>query len=293
MKHFKPITPSLRHLVQLDRSCLSKEKPIKQRSLLIGKKRNSGRNHQGVITVRRIGGGHKQLYRKIDFKKVATQPQNEYSVIRIEYDPNRTAFLALLQHLETHKLTYILAPEGTKIGDTLTFYHPDVTSSSLDFSIGSSIPLKYIPVGTQVHNVELKPKKGSQIIRAAGTSALIIQKEIQLVPNGPTYCQLRLPSGQLRAFLDTCMASIGTVSNSDHHKIVIGKAGRNRWLGNRPKVRGVAMNPVDHPHGGGEGKSSGGRPSVTYKGLPAKGKPTRSKSKSTRLILSKAKSLSS
>lgn len=227
----------------------------------------------------------------VNFQRTPQKKSETYKVLRLEYDPNRTSFVALVQEQTFKELHYILAPEGIEVNDIITYYHPKESHSSqeLNFSKGNCMPLKLIPTGTMVYNLELKPGKGSQIIRAAGTSALIIQKNFQFSPNGPTYCQLRLPSGQVRAFLDTCVASIGTVSNSNHHQVVLGKAGRNRWLGNRPTVRGVAMNPVDHPHGGGEGKSSGGRPSVTFKGLTAKGKPTRSKTKSNRLILSKAK----
>lgn len=290
MKYFNPITPSIRHLVQIDRSILSKKKDSRGKFLRLGLHKQSGRNHQGIITVRRRGGGHKKSYRIIDFKKQPTKGlQKETFVVQgIEYDPNRTSFIALIQSEYNNQFRYIISPEGLDKDDRITFYSEDVNSSDVTLNSGNSLPLSHIPVGTQIYDVELKPGKGSQLVRSAGTSAVVIQQSLYLNTNGPVYTQIRLPSNEMRLVLSSCHASAGSVSNVDHQNVVLGKAGRNRWLGKRPRVRGVAMNPVDHPHGGGEGKTSGGRPSVTPRGIPTRGKRTRSKAKSSRLILSKS-----
>ncbi len=241
-----------------------------EKSLVEGLPRASGRNCYGRITSRRRGGGNKRLYRIIDFKRDKFDvPAKVFSV---EYDPNRSARIALLHYADGEK-RYILAPVGISVGDMIT------AGDNADIKPGNALPLKKIPVGTLLHNIELHPGKGGQICRAAGTYAQLVAKEGK-------YALLRLPSGEVRNILATCLASVGQVGNVMHENISIGKAGRNRWLGNRPKVRGVAMNPVDHPLGGGEGKSSGGRHPVTPWGKPTKGYKTRNKKKpSSKLIV--------
>jgi len=267
LKTFRPITPSLRQLVQVDRSELWKGKPVKK--LTEGLTGSGGRNNTGRITARRMGGGHKQRYRLIDFKR---RRFNEPATVeRLEYDPNRTAFIALIKYADG-ELSYILAPQRLKAGDTV------VAGERVDVKPGNAMPLRSIPVGTIVHNVELKPGKGGQMARAAGTYA-------QLVGRDQGYAQLKLASGELRIVRAECMATIGAVSNPDNANVVIGKAGRSRWLGKRPSVRGVAMNPIDHPHGGGEGRTSGGRHPVTPWGKPTKGKKTRSNKRTDKFIL--------
>ena len=268
LKHFKPITPSQRQLVLVDRSELYKGKPVK--ALTEGKTKSGGRNNKGRITTRHRGGGHKQSYRLVDFKR------NKFGVAanveRIEYDPNRSAFIALLKY-EDGEQAYILAPQRLNVGDTV------IADEKVDIKPGNAMPMKNIPIGTIIHNVEMKPGKGGQIARAAGTY-------VQLVGKDSGYAQLKLRSGELRMVRAECLASIGAVSNPDHQNENIGKAGRNRWKGKRPTVRGVAMNPIDHPHGGGEGKTSGGRHPVTPWGQPTKGKRTRNKTKpSGKLII--------
>ncbi|WP_029459043.1 50S ribosomal protein L2 [Solidesulfovibrio alcoholivorans] len=241
-----------------------------EKSLVEGLPRASGRNCYGRITSRRRGGGNKRLYRIIDFKRDKFDvPAKVFSV---EYDPNRSARIALLHYADGEK-RYILAPVGISVGDTVT------SGDAADIKPGNALALKKIPVGTLLHNIELNPGKGGQICRAAGTYAQLVAKEGK-------YALLRLPSGEVRNILASCLATIGQVGNVMHENISIGKAGRNRWLGNRPKVRGVAMNPVDHPLGGGEGKSSGGRHPVTPWGKPTKGYKTRNKKKpSSKLIV--------
>jgi len=267
LKQFNPVTPSLRQLVQVDRSELWRGKPVK--SLTEGLTRSGGRNNTGRITARRMGGGHKRTYRLVDFKRRKfDQPA---TVERLEYDPNRTGFIALLRYPDGTQ-TYILAPQRLKAGDSV------VSGEKVDVKPGNAMPLKNIPVGTIVHNVELKPGRGGQLARAAGTY-------VQLVGRDSGYAQLKLSSGELRVVRGECMATIGAVSNPDQGNINLGKAGRNRWLGRRPAVRGVAMNPIDHPHGGGEGRTSGGRHPVTPWGKPTKGKKTRNNKKTDRLIL--------
>ncbi|ASG20983.1 MULTISPECIES: 50S ribosomal protein L2 [Nitrospirillum] len=272
LKTYRPITPSLRQLVLVDRSELYKGKPVKR--LTEGLSGTGGRNNTGRITARRMGGGHKRRYRLVDFKR------NKFdvpaTVERLEYDPNRTAFIALIRY-QDGDLAYILAPQRLKAGDVV------VAGEKVDVKPGNAMPLKNIPVGTIVHNVELRAGKGGQIARSAGTF-------LQLVGRDQGYAQLKLPSGELRMVRGECMATIGAVSNPDQSNTVIGKAGRNRWLGRRPSVRGVAMNPIDHPHGGGEGRTSGGRHPVTPWGKPTKGKKTRSNKKTDGLIIRRRRS---
>jgi large subunit ribosomal protein L2 len=246
---------------------ISSKKP--ERSLLGEAKRTGGRNTYGRITSRHRGGGHKRRYRIIDFRRI--QFGVPARVTALEYDPNRSARIALLAYADGSK-TYVLAAAGMQVGQTI------LSSAKADIKPGNSLPLKAIPVGTAVHNVELKPGKGGQIARAAGTSAQIMAKE-------NNYALLRLPSGELRQVLLTCRATIGAVGNAEHEQIAIGKAGRSRWLGKRPHVRGVAMNPIDHPHGGGEGRTSGGRHPVTPWGKPTKGAKTRHNKRTDRFIV--------
>ncbi len=257
LKKYKPTSPAQRGLVLVDRSGLYKGKPVK--SLTEGLTKSGGRNNHGRITVRFRGGGHKRSYRMIDFKR--SKADMSATVERLEYDPNRTAFIALIKY-EDGELSYILAPQRLAAGDMV------VSGNRVDVKPGNAMPLSNIPVGTIVHNVEMKPGKGGQIARSAGAY-------VQLVGRDQGYALLRLSSGEQRMVPGTCMATIGAVSNPDHSNITIAKAGRNRWLGKRPHVRGVVMNPVDHPHGGGEGRTSGGRHPVTPWGKPTKGKKTR------------------
>jgi len=267
LKTFKPTTPSQRQLVIVDRSGLWKGKP--EKSLTEGLRSQGGRNNLGRITVRFRGGGHKRRYRVIDFKR------NKFDVAatveRLEYDPNRTAFIALIKY-EDGELAYILAPQRLAVGDTV------IAGAKVDIKPGNALPLKNIPVGTVVHNVEMKIGKGGQMARSAGTY-------VQLVGKDQGYAQLRLSSGEVRVVRGECMATIGAVSNPDQQNINLGKAGRSRWLGRRPHNRGVTMNPVDHPHGGGEGRTSGGRHPVTPWGKPTKGKKTRNNKKTDSLIM--------
>ena len=267
LKHFNPTTPGRRSLILVDRSQLWKGEP--ERSLTEGLRKNGGRNNTGRITARRIGGGHKRRYRIVDFKR------RKFDVVgtieRLEYDPNRTAFIALVKY-EDGELAYILAPQRVGAGDKV------VSGEDVDIKPGNAMPLKNIPVGTIVHNVEMKPGKGGQMARSAGTY-------VQLIGKDHGYAQLRLNSGELRMVRGECMATIGAVSNADQQNIKLGKAGRKRWIGKRPSVRGVAMNPIDHPHGGGEGRTSGGRHPVTPWGKPTKGKRTRNNKKTDRLIM--------
>ena len=267
LKSFNPTTPGRRGLVLVDRSGLWKGKP--ERSLTEGLKSMGGRNNHGRITARRRGGGHKRRYRIIDFKRL--KYDMEATVERLEYDPNRTAFIALVKYSDGD-LSYILAPQRLRTGDKV------ISGKAVDIKPGNAMPMQSIPVGTIIHNIEMKVGKGGQIARSAGTYAQIIGKD-------QGYAQLRLSSGELRLVRAECMATIGAVSNPDQQNIKLGKAGRKRWLGKRPQVRGVAMNPIDHPHGGGEGRTSGGRHPVTPWGKPTKGKRTRSNKKTDRLIM--------
>ncbi len=268
LKKYKPDTPGQRGLVLVDRSQLWKGGPIK--SLTEGLRKKGGRNNQGHITARRIGGGHKRRYRSIDFKR--TKMDMFGTVERIEYDPNRTAFIALIKYSDG-ELSYIIAPQRLNVGDKVVS-----GKTGVDIKPGNAMPMAAMPVGTIIHNVEMKPGKGGQMARSAGTYAQIIGKD-------QGYAQLRLSSGEIRLVRAECMATVGAVSNPDQQNINLGKAGRKRWLGKRPAVRGVAMNPVDHPHGGGEGRTSGGRHPVTPWGKPTKGKKTRSNKKTDRLIM--------
>ena len=267
LKKYKPTSPAQRGLVLVDRSGLHKGKPVK--SLTEGLTKSGGRNNHGRITVRFRGGGHKRSYRLIDFKR--TKADIPATVERLEYDPNRTAFIALIKY-DDGELAYILAPQRIAAGDKV------ISGNRVDVKPGNAMPLQNIPVGTIVHNVEMKPGKGGQIARSAGTY-------VQLVGRDRGYALLRLSSGEQRMVPGTCMATIGAVSNPDHGNITIAKAGRNRWLGKRPHVRGVVMNPVDHPHGGGEGRTSGGRHPVTPWGKPTKGKKTRSNKATNKYIV--------
>ena len=269
LKTFKPNTPSTRQLVIVERSGLHKGKPVK--SLTRGLTKKAGRNSDGRITARRRGGGHKRLYRLVDFKR--RKFDVPATVERIEYDPNRTAFIALIKY-EDGQQSYILAPQRLGAGDQVI-----ATQGRADVKPGNAMPMANIPIGTIIHNVEMKAGKGGQIARSAGNY-------VQLVGRDGGYAQLKLNSGELRMVRAECMATIGAVSNPDQANIKLGKAGRKRWLGKRPAVRGVAMNPVDHPHGGGEGRTSGGRHAVTPWGKPTKGKRTRRPKKaSDKLII--------
>ena len=267
LKHYKPVTSSQRGLVLVDRSGLDKGKPVK--ALTEGLTKTGGRNNRGRITARRRGGGHKRAYRLVDFKR---RKWDIPAIIeRIEYDPNRTAFIALIKY-QDGELAYILAPQRVKVGDQV------VAGEKVDVVPGNAMPLESMPIGTIVHNVELKLGKGGQIARAAGAY-------VHLVGRDAGYAILRLMSGEQRIVRGECMATIGAVSNPDNQNITLAKAGRNRWRGKRPSVRGVAMNPVDHPHGGGEGRTSGGRHPVTPWGKSTKGKKTRSNKASDKYII--------
>jgi large subunit ribosomal protein L2 len=267
LKKFKPTTPGRRGLVLVNRAGLWKGDPVK--SLSEGLTKSGGRNNAGRITARRRGGGHKRLYRMVDFKRRKFDVPAK--VVRLEYDPNRTAFIALIEY-DDGEVSYILAPQRLEAGDSV------ISGEKADIKPGNAMPLASIPVGTIVHNVEMKPGKGGQIARSAGTY-------VQLVGRDAGHALLRLGSGEVRMVRAECMATIGAVSNSDQGNIKLGKAGRSRWLGKRPSVRGVAMNPVDHPHGGGEGRTSGGRHPVTPWGRPTKGAKTRHNKKTDRLIV--------
>ncbi len=267
LKTFNPTSPGRRQLVLVDRSELHSGRP--EKSLTEGLTKKGGRNNTGRITARRRGGGAKRLYRKVDFKR--RKFDVNATVERLEYDPNRTAFIALIKYDDGEK-AYILAPQRLKAGDVV------VASERADVKPGNAMPLKAMPVGTIIHNVELKPNKGGQIARSAGAYA-------QLVGRDGGFAQIRLNSGELRLVHEACMATVGAVSNQDHLNENLGKAGRTRWRGKRPSVRGVAMNPVDHPHGGGEGRSSGGRHPVTPWGKPTKGPKTRKNKATDKLIL--------
>jgi len=270
LKKFNPVTPGLRQLIQVDRSELWKGKPVK--ALTEGLKKTGGRNNKGRITTRHIGGGHARRYRLVDFKR---RKYNVNAVVdRLEYDPNRTAWIALITYTDGAQ-SYILAPQRLQKGDVV------VAGEKVDVKPGNAMLIKNIPVGTIIHNVEMKPGKGGQLARSAGAY-------VQLVARDSGTVQVKLGSGELRRIPQECMATIGSVSNADHANEQIGKAGRNRWKGIRPSVRGVVMNPVDHPHGGGEGKSSGGRHPVTPWGKGTKGRKTRNNKSTDRWIVRRA-----
>lgn len=267
LKQYKPVTPAQRGLVLVDREGLHKGKPVK--ALTEGLTKSGGRNNKGRITARRRGGGHKRTYRVIDFKRAKWDVPA--TVERLEYDPNRTAFIALIKY-EDGELSYIIAPQRLAPGDTV------IAGEKVDVKPGNVMPLANMPIGTIIHNVEMKKGKGGQIARSAGAYA-------QLIGRDRGYAQLRLSSGEVRVVRGECVATVGAVSNPDNQNTKLAKAGRNRWLGKRPSVRGVAMNPVDHPHGGGEGRTSGGRHPVTPWGKPTKGKKTRSNKETDKLII--------
>ena len=269
LKSYRPMTPGQRGFVLVDRSQLWQGKPEKK--LTEGSSEKGGRNNKGRLTVRHRGGGHKRRYRRIDFKR--RKYDIAATIERLEYDPNRSAFIALLKY-EDGEIAYIVAPQRVAVGDSV------IAGDQVDIKPGNAMPMKNIPVGTIIHNIEMKPGKGAQIARAAGTYA-------QLVGKDAGYALLRLTSGEQRMVRGDCMATIGAVSNPDNQNAKLGKAGRSRWLGRRPKVRGVVMNPVDHPHGGGEGRTSGGRHPVTPWGKPTKGKPTRRNKSTDKYILRK------
>jgi large subunit ribosomal protein L2 len=267
IKQFRPMTPGTRFRSISGFDEITRTTP--EKSLLEPKKRTGGRNNQGHLTSRHRGGGHKQQYRKIDFKR------NKFGipgkVSEIEYDPNRSARIALIVYADGEK-RYILQPVGLKVGDAI------ISGESVDILTGNALPLKNIPLGTMVHNVELKPGKGGQMARSAGAAVQVVAKE-------GDYVSVKMPSGEIRKIYQDCLATIGQVGNIDHENVSIGKAGRSRWLGKRPHVRGVAMNPVDHPLGGGEGKTSGGRHPVTPWGVPTKGYKTRRPQNSDKFIV--------
>ncbi|MGB9779935.1 MAG: 50S ribosomal protein L2 [Caldanaerobacter sp.] len=264
IKAYKPTSPGRRQMTVLTFEEVTKKEP--EKSLLAPLKKKAGRNVYGRITVRHRGGGHKRRYRIIDFKRDKDGIPGK--VAAIEYDPNRTAFIALIHYADGEK-RYIIAPHGLKVGDVIE------SGENVDIKVGNALPLRNIPVGTIVHNIELIPGKGGQLVRAAGAAAQLMAKE-------GDYVHIRMPSGEIRLINANCRATIGQVSNIDHENIKIGKAGRSRWLGRRPAVRGSAMNPVDHPHGGGEGKAPIGHPGpLTPWGKPALGYKTRKKGKAS------------
>lgn len=271
LKQFRPITPGTRGLILIDRDGLYKGKP--EKALTEGKKKTGGRNNLGRVTAFQRGGGHKQRYRIIDWKR--RKFDVEGTVERLEYDPNRTAFIALVSYTDGEK-AYIIAPQRLQAGDKV------ISGEKADIKPGNAMMLKSMPVGTIIHNIEMKPGKGAQLCRSAGTYA-------QLVGRDQGFAQIKLASGELRVVPQDCMATVGAVSNPDHMNQNFGKAGRQRWKGKRPHVRGVAMNPVDHPHGGGEGRTSGGRHPVTPWGKPTKGAKTRKNKKTDKFIIRRKK----
>lgn len=275
---YKPITPGRRHRVDIDRSELWKRGPVKE--LTKAMRKTAGRNNYGRITVRARGGGHKRRYRMIDFRRrVLDQPA---VVQRLEYDPNRTAYIALIKYQDSEELSYIILCQGIEPGDTILASR----TQELEVKPGNAMPLWRVPIGTQVHNIELLPGKGGQLCRAAGTHALVVEKLSK-----PGYILLELASKERRYFLNECLATVGVVSNPLHRMKQLGKAGRKRWLGRRPKVRGRAMNPVDHPMGGGEGSARKGHLSQSPTGILAKGFKTRRKKPNKLIVLTKRKAL--
>jgi large subunit ribosomal protein L2 len=271
VKTYKPTSAGRRFQTTLDFSELTRKAP--EKSLLVPRKRTGGRNVYGRITSRHVGGGHKRMYRIIDFKR--DKRDIPARVASLEYDPNRSAHIALLHYADGEK-RYILAPLGLKVGD------PVMSGERADIKPGNALPLKNIPLGTLVHNLEMKPGKGGQLIRSAGSAGQLMARE-------GDYATLKMPSGEVRRIHVNCFATVGQVGNLDHENVSLGKAGRNRWLGRNPTVRGVAMNPVDHPLGGGEGKSSGGRHPVTPWGVPTKGYKTRQNKATDKFIVKRRK----
>src|SRR5271169_6023405 len=271
IKTYRPTTPTRRFQTIVSREDITKDRP--EKSLVQPKQRTGGRNSTGRVTSRFIGGGAKQAYRVIDFKRDKTGIPAV--VAAIEYDPNRSARIALLNYADGEK-RYILQPAGLKVGQKV------MSGAEADILLGNALPLKNVPAGTIVHNIELRPGKGGQMARSAGGSAQLVAKE-------GDYALVKLPSGETRKVLLDCMATIGQVGNLDHENVTIGKAGRKRWVGKRPHNRGVSMNPVDHPHGGGEGKTSGGRHPVTPWGQPTRGYKTRNSKRTDRFIVNRRK----
>ena len=269
LKEYRPTTPTRRFTTSVSREDITKDKP--ERSLLEGKPKTGGRNSSGHVTSRFIGGGHKQAYRIIDFKR--DKAGIPAKVAAIEYDPNRTARIALLHYADGEK-RYILAPVGLEVGRAV------MSGPNADILVGNALPLRNIPPGTVVHNIEFKPGKGGQMARSAGSSAQLVSRESE-------YALLKLPSGETRRISVACMATVGQVGNVEHENVSLGKAGRKRWLGKMPHNRGVTMNPVDHPHGGGEGKTSGGRHPVTPWGQPTRGFKTRNNKRTDKFIVSR------
>jgi large subunit ribosomal protein L2 len=267
IKSFKPVTPSRRFMTVVTRDEITKDRP--EKSLVEGKAKSGGRNNKGQITIRFRGGGHKKLYRIIDFRRDKTGVPAR--VAAIEYDPNRSARIALLHYADGEK-RYILAPVGLEVGQTV------VSGPEADIRPGNALPLENIPAGTTIHNIELRPGKGGQMVRSAGAAAQLVSKE------GGT-ALVKLPSGEVRRVPSNCYATVGQVGNLDHENESLGKAGRTRWLGRRPHNRGVSMNPIDHPHGGGEGRTSGGRHPVTPWGQPTRGYKTRNNKRTDRFIV--------
>ena len=266
-KSYRPTTPSLRQMVRLKKTELTRSTP--EKSLVEPLRKTGGRNNKGRVTIWQRGGGHKRRYRRVDFKRDKLGVPAK--VAAIEYDPNRSANLALLHYVDGEK-RYILQPAGLKIGDQV------MAGTEADILPGNSLPLRNIPAGTLIHNLELRPGKGGQLVRAAGASAQLVAKEDK-------YGLVKLPSGEVRKVLVACRATVGQIGNLDHENITSGKAGRTRWLGRRPKVRGVAMNPVDHPHGGGEGRTSEGGTPVTPWGRPTRGHRTRNNARTQKFIV--------
>lgn len=267
IKTYNPTSPAVRFRTSLDNKELSTERPLKR--LTESKNKISGRNNKGRLTIRHRGGGHKRLYRIIDFKR--DKREIPAKVISLEYDPNRSARIALLSYADGEK-RYILAPDGLSVGTSI------IAGDVADILVGNALPLKNIPLGTMIHNIELKTGKGGQMARSAGTAAQLLAKEAG-------YAQIKMPSGETRMVHLDCYATIGQVGNLNSENISLGKAGRTRWLGIRPTVRGVVMNPIDHPHGGGEGKTSGGRHPVSPWGVPTKGYKTRNNKRTQRFII--------
>jgi large subunit ribosomal protein L2 len=267
IKTYNPTSPAMRFRTTLKNEELSKDRPPKK--LTESKTRTSGRNNKGRLTIRHRGGGHKKLYRIIDFRR--DKKEIPAKVVSLEYDPNRTARIALLAYADGEK-RYILAPNGLAVGSSV------IAGENADILVGNALPLKNIPLGTMIHNIELRRGKGGQMARSAGTAAQLLAKE-------SGYAQIKMPSGETRMVHLECYATIGQVGNLNSENISLGKAGRKRWLGIRPTVRGVAMNPIDHPHGGGEGRTSGGRHPVSPWGLPTKGKKTRNNKRTQRFII--------
>jgi large subunit ribosomal protein L2 len=269
IKSYRPTTPTRRFQTVVSREDITKDKP--EKSLVEGRQRSGGRNNLGRISSRFIGGGHKKAYRIIDFKRDKTGVPAK--VAAIEYDPNRSARIALLHYADGEK-RYIIAPAGLTVGRTVS------SGPAADILVGNALPLKNIPAGTLVHNIELRPGKGAQMARSAGTQAQLVSRESE-------YALLKLPSGEIRRVHVDCMATIGQVGNVEHENVSLGKAGRTRWLGKKPHNRGVTMNPVDHPHGGGEGKTSGGRHPVTPWGQPTRGFKTRNNKRTNKWIVTR------